>query len=122
MLRYLRDALRVKASNDIYFEHLLSFPRPARVADRSYLTLHVSDDRGWRPAADVEDGIVGRGAVERVLLGERSGDDGILMLLVGTEKIVRGKACIASVDAGSDMLGQGPRVGPQAHHRHSGLR
>ena len=57
-----------------------------------------------------------------MLLGQSSNHDGILMFLVGTEKIVRGKPCVASADAGSDMLRQRPLVGPQAHHRHLGSR
>jgi predicted dinucleotide-binding enzyme len=39
LLRYLPDAGVVKAFNTIYFKHLLSLPRPAGVADRSYLPI-----------------------------------------------------------------------------------
>jgi 8-hydroxy-5-deazaflavin:NADPH oxidoreductase len=37
--RYIRDAMVVKAFNNIFFKHLLSLGRPAGAADRSYLPI-----------------------------------------------------------------------------------
>jgi predicted dinucleotide-binding enzyme len=37
LLRYIPDAMVVKAFNNIFFKHLLSLARPAGAADRSYL-------------------------------------------------------------------------------------
>jgi predicted dinucleotide-binding enzyme len=39
LLRYLPDAMVVKAFNTIFFKHLLSLGRPAGAADRSYLPI-----------------------------------------------------------------------------------
>jgi len=39
LLRYLPDAMIVKAFNNIFFEHLLSLARPAGAGDRSYLPI-----------------------------------------------------------------------------------
>ncbi|WUW36242.1 NAD(P)-binding domain-containing protein [Streptomyces sp. NBC_01462] len=39
LLRYVPDALLVKAFNNIFFKHLLSLARPAEAADRSYLPI-----------------------------------------------------------------------------------
>ncbi|MCX4815622.1 NAD(P)-binding domain-containing protein [Streptomyces sp. NBC_01239] len=39
LLRYVPDALLVKAFNTIFFKHLLSLARPAGAADRSYLPI-----------------------------------------------------------------------------------
>ena len=39
LLRYIPDALLVKAFNNIFFKHLLSLARPAGAADRSYLPI-----------------------------------------------------------------------------------
>jgi predicted dinucleotide-binding enzyme len=39
LLRYIPDAMLVKAFNNVYFKHLLSLPRPAGAADRSYLPI-----------------------------------------------------------------------------------
>jgi predicted dinucleotide-binding enzyme len=39
LLRYLPDAMLVKAFNNIFFKHLLSLARPAGAADRSYLPI-----------------------------------------------------------------------------------
>ncbi|GLY29299.1 hypothetical protein Kisp02_26640 [Kineosporia sp. NBRC 101731] len=39
MLQYLSDARIVKAFNTIFFEHLLSLPRPAGAPDRSFLPV-----------------------------------------------------------------------------------
>ena len=39
LLRYVPDALVVKAFNNIFFKHLLALPRPAGAADRSYLPI-----------------------------------------------------------------------------------
>jgi len=39
LLRYIPDALVVKAFNNIFFKHLLSLARPAGAADRSYLPI-----------------------------------------------------------------------------------
>jgi len=39
LLRYLPDAMVVKAFNNIFFKHLLSLARPAGAADRSYLPI-----------------------------------------------------------------------------------
>jgi len=36
---YIRDAMLVKAFNNIFFKHLLSLARPAGAADRSYLPI-----------------------------------------------------------------------------------
>jgi predicted dinucleotide-binding enzyme len=38
-LRYIPDAMLVKAFNNVYFKHLLSLARPAGAADRSYLPI-----------------------------------------------------------------------------------
>ncbi|WP_189268329.1 NADPH-dependent F420 reductase [Streptomyces fuscichromogenes] len=39
LLRYIPDAMLVKAFNNIFFKHLLSLARPAGAADRSYLPI-----------------------------------------------------------------------------------
>jgi predicted dinucleotide-binding enzyme len=39
LLPYVPDAMLVKASNTIFFKHLLSLARPAGAADRSYLLV-----------------------------------------------------------------------------------
>jgi predicted dinucleotide-binding enzyme len=39
LLRYIPDAMLVKAFNNIFFKHLLSLGRPAGSADRSYLPI-----------------------------------------------------------------------------------
>jgi predicted dinucleotide-binding enzyme len=39
LLRYIPDAMVVKAFNNIYYEHLLSLARPAGAIDRSYLPI-----------------------------------------------------------------------------------
>ncbi|WP_207211904.1 NADPH-dependent F420 reductase [Promicromonospora panici] len=39
VLRYVPDAMFVKAFNSIFFKHLLSLARPAGAADRSYLPI-----------------------------------------------------------------------------------
>jgi predicted dinucleotide-binding enzyme len=39
LLRYIPDAMVVKAFNNIFFKHLLSLARPAGAADRSYLPI-----------------------------------------------------------------------------------
>jgi predicted dinucleotide-binding enzyme len=39
LLRYLPDAVLVKAFNNIFFKHLLSLGRPVGAADRSYLPI-----------------------------------------------------------------------------------
>src|SRR5690349_15944442 len=39
LLRYLPDAMIVKAFNNIFYKHLLSLARPAGAADRSYLPI-----------------------------------------------------------------------------------
>ncbi|XKK38928.1 hypothetical protein HFP72_31620 [Nocardiopsis sp. ARC36] len=39
LLRYVPDAVLVKAFNNIFFKHLLSLARPAGAADRSYLPI-----------------------------------------------------------------------------------
>lgn len=39
LLRYLPDALLVKAFHNIFFKHLLSLARPVGAADRSYLPI-----------------------------------------------------------------------------------
>jgi predicted dinucleotide-binding enzyme len=39
LLRYVPGALLVKAFHNIFFRHLLSLPRPAGAADRSYLPI-----------------------------------------------------------------------------------
>lgn len=39
LLRYVPDALLVKAFNTIFFKHLVSLARPAGAADRSYLPI-----------------------------------------------------------------------------------
>ena len=39
LLRYIPDALLVKAFNNIFYEHLLSLARPMGAADRSYLPI-----------------------------------------------------------------------------------
>jgi predicted dinucleotide-binding enzyme len=39
LLRYIPDAMLVKAFNNIFFKHLLSLARPAWAVDRSYLPI-----------------------------------------------------------------------------------
>jgi 8-hydroxy-5-deazaflavin:NADPH oxidoreductase len=39
LLRYIPDAMLVKAFNNIYYKHLLSLARPAGATDRSYLPI-----------------------------------------------------------------------------------
>ena len=39
LLRYIPDAMLVKAFNNIFYKHLLSLARPAGAADRSYLPI-----------------------------------------------------------------------------------
>src|ERR1019366_5490711 len=39
LLRYIPDAMLVKAFNNVFFKHLLSLARPAGAADRSYLPI-----------------------------------------------------------------------------------
>jgi len=39
LLRYIPDAVVVKAFNNIFYKHLLSLTRPAGAADRSYLPI-----------------------------------------------------------------------------------
>jgi 8-hydroxy-5-deazaflavin:NADPH oxidoreductase len=39
LLRYIPDAMLVKAFNNIFFKHLLSLARPAGAADRTYLPI-----------------------------------------------------------------------------------
>jgi len=39
LLRYIPDAILVKAFNNIFYKHLLSLARPAGAADRSYLPI-----------------------------------------------------------------------------------
>src|ERR1700685_3039580 len=39
LLRYIPDAMLVKAFNNIFFKHLLALARPAGAADRSYLPI-----------------------------------------------------------------------------------
>jgi Predicted dinucleotide-binding enzymes len=39
LLRYVPDAMLVKAFNNIFYKHLLSLARPAGTADRSYLPI-----------------------------------------------------------------------------------
>jgi 8-hydroxy-5-deazaflavin:NADPH oxidoreductase len=39
LLRYIPDAMLVKAFNNIFFKHLLSLARPVGAADRSYLPI-----------------------------------------------------------------------------------
>ncbi|MFI5615387.1 NADPH-dependent F420 reductase [Amycolatopsis sp. NPDC051903] len=45
LLRYLPDAMLVKAFNNIYYQHLLSLARPAGAADRSYLPIAGDSER-----------------------------------------------------------------------------
>src|ERR1700684_3812671 len=39
LLRYIPDAMLVKAFNNVFFRHLLALARPAGAADRSYLPI-----------------------------------------------------------------------------------
>jgi predicted dinucleotide-binding enzyme len=52
LLRYLPDAMVVKAFNNIFFKHLLSLARPAGARDRSYLP--IAGDSPPAKAAAVE--------------------------------------------------------------------
>jgi 8-hydroxy-5-deazaflavin:NADPH oxidoreductase len=52
LLRYIPDAMVVKAFNNAYFKHLLSLARPAGAADRSYLP--ISGDSAPAKAAVTE--------------------------------------------------------------------
>jgi hypothetical protein len=45
LLRYIPDAMLVKAFNNIYYKHLLSLARPAGAADRSYLPIAGNSER-----------------------------------------------------------------------------
>ncbi|MFD8540365.1 NADPH-dependent F420 reductase [Streptomyces rubrogriseus] len=69
LLRYVPDAMLVKAFNNIYFKHLLSLARPAGAADRSYLP--IAGDSGPAKAAATEfiDSI-GYGVVDAGLLAD----------------------------------------------------
>ncbi|MFI7361059.1 NADPH-dependent F420 reductase [Streptomyces sp. NPDC050149] len=52
LLRYVPDAMLVKAFNNIFFKHLLSLARPAGAADRS--CLPIAGDSGPAKAAVTE--------------------------------------------------------------------
>lgn len=45
LLRYVPDAMLVKAFNNIFYKHLLSLARPAGAADRSYLPIAGNSER-----------------------------------------------------------------------------
>lgn len=45
LLRYIPDAMLVKAFNNIYYKHLLSLARPAGAADRSFLPIAGNSER-----------------------------------------------------------------------------
>jgi predicted dinucleotide-binding enzyme len=45
LLRYIPDAMLVKAFNNIYYQHLLSLARPAGAADRSFLPIAGNSER-----------------------------------------------------------------------------
>lgn len=69
LLRYVPDAMLVKAFNNIYFKHLLSLARPAGAADRSYLPIAGDSGPAKAAAAEFIDSI-GYGVVDAGLLAD----------------------------------------------------
>lgn len=63
LLRHIPDAMLVKAFNNIYFKHLLSLPRPAGAADRTYLPI-AGDSASARAAVTEFIDSVGYGVVD----------------------------------------------------------
>ncbi|GAA2668908.1 MULTISPECIES: NADPH-dependent F420 reductase [Streptomyces] len=69
LLRYLPDAMLVKAFNNIYFKHLLSLARPAGATDRSYLPI-AGDLAPAKAAATEFIDSIGYGVVDAGLLAD----------------------------------------------------
>ncbi|WP_433696896.1 NADPH-dependent F420 reductase [Nocardiopsis sp. CA-288880] len=63
LLRYIPDAVLVKAFNNIFFEHLLSLARPAGAADRSYLPV-AGDSASAKETVNEFIGSLGYGVVD----------------------------------------------------------
>ncbi len=63
LLRYVPDAMVVKAFNNIYFKHLLSLARPAGAADRSYLSI-AGDSASAKAAVTEFIASIGYGVVD----------------------------------------------------------
>ena len=57
LLRYIPDAMLVKAFNNIYYKHLRSLARPAGAADRSYLPIAGNSERAKAAVSDFIDSI-----------------------------------------------------------------
>ncbi|GAA1452268.1 NADPH-dependent F420 reductase [Nocardiopsis tropica] len=69
LLRYVPDAVLVKAFNNIFFEHLLSLARPAGAADRSYLPV-AGDSAPAKETVNEFIGSLGYGVVDAGPLAE----------------------------------------------------
>jgi len=69
LLRYMPDAMLVKAFNNIYFKHLLSLARPAGAADRSYLPI-AGDSAPAKAAVTEFLDSIGYGAVDAGTLAD----------------------------------------------------
>jgi predicted dinucleotide-binding enzyme len=69
LLRYLPDAVIVKAFNNIFFKHLLSLRRPAGAADRSSLPIAGDSAPGKAAVAGLIDS-VGYGVVDTGALAD----------------------------------------------------
>ena len=69
LLRYIPDAMLVKAFNNIFFKHLLSLGRPARAADRSYLPI-AGDSAAAKAAVTEFLDSIGYGAVDAGTLAD----------------------------------------------------
>jgi predicted dinucleotide-binding enzyme/catechol 2,3-dioxygenase-like lactoylglutathione lyase family enzyme len=69
LLRYVPDAVVVKAFNSIFFAHLLSLARPAGAADRSYLPIAGDSASAKAAVAEFIDSI-GYGVVDAGPLAE----------------------------------------------------
>jgi 8-hydroxy-5-deazaflavin:NADPH oxidoreductase len=63
LLRYIPDAMLVKALNNIFFKHLLSLARPAGAADRTYLPI-AGDSAPAKAAVTAFIGSIGYGVVD----------------------------------------------------------
>jgi predicted dinucleotide-binding enzyme len=69
LLRYIPDAMLVKAFNNIWYKHLLSLARPAGAADRSYLPI-AGDSSSAKAAVTEFVESIGYGVVDTGPLAE----------------------------------------------------
>ncbi|MGW6008067.1 NADPH-dependent F420 reductase [Streptomyces sp. NPDC055210] len=69
LLRYIPDAVLVKAFHNIFFKHLLSLARPAGAADRSYLPI-AGDSVPGKAAVTAFIESIGYGVVDAGSLAE----------------------------------------------------